>query len=114
MARRVQIVLDDDIDGGPAVETVSFALDGTAYEIDLSEDNAARLRDVLRDFIDNARTVSAPRRRGRTPGEPAAAAPSGGRDSAAVRQWAREQGIEVSQRGRIAADVIAKYDDAHG
>ena len=58
MAKKVQIILEDDIDGSEAAETVSFALDGTSYEIDLSDANAAKLRDSLALFIGHAQKVS--------------------------------------------------------
>ena len=108
MARKVQIVLEDDIDGSAAEETVSFALDGVSYEIDLSAGNAAALRDAFAPY------VGAARKAGRRSGP--AAKPSRGRatggGTAAVRAWAREQGLPVNERGRIPADIQAKYDAA--
>lgn len=114
MARKVQIVLEDDLDGGAADETVSFALDGASYEIDLSADNAARLREVLAPYVGVARRAGRP---GRTSGEAPArkrTRPSAsGRDMPAVRAWAKAQGLAVNERGRIPADVLEKYDAAH-
>jgi hypothetical protein len=107
MARRVQIVLEDDIDGTPAEETVAFALDGIAYEIDLSEANAERLRSALEPFRAVARTAE-PEKRRRRPAKAAAKA-----DPAAIREWARAQGIAVNDRGRIPADVVARYTAEH-
>ena len=113
MAQKVQITLVDDIDGGPAVETVSFSLDGVAYEIDLSEGNAARFRDALAPYVGPAR-----RRGGR-----AATGSGRGRSSrsrgannrtAQIRAWARENGHKVNERGRIPADITAAYEKAHG
>jgi hypothetical protein len=117
MARKVQILLEDDLDGGPADETLTFALDGVTYEIDLSAANAARLRD------DFAAYVGAARKAGRQP-RSSASAPAGGprkrarpsksgRDIGAIRAWAKDEGLAVNERGRIPADVLAQYDAAH-
>ncbi len=109
MAQRVHIVLEDDLDGSDAEETVTFGLDGVSYEIDLSVDNAAALRDALAPYVGSARRVSgrtSPRRtssRGRTSGP----------TPAEVRDWARAEGREVSDRGRVPAEVRAAYDAAH-
>lgn len=108
MARRVQIVIDDDLDGGPADETVSFAIDGESYEIDLSAKNAEKFRRALRPYIENARAAEAKSRKTRSRPRPA-----GRKDLAAVREWARSNGIPVSQRGRISAEVISRYEAAH-
>lgn len=109
MAQRVEVVLIDDVDGGPAAETVTFALDGITYEIDLSDKNARKLRDGLATWTGHARRTGSsrgPRRR--------AAAGAGKRpDLAAVREWARNNGHTVSDRGRISAEVQAAYDKAH-
>ncbi|MGH3472808.1 MAG: histone-like nucleoid-structuring protein Lsr2 [Nocardioidaceae bacterium] len=105
MAQRVNIVLVDDLDGTTADETVMFGLDGTSYEIDLSAKNAGKLRDALAKYLGSARRVSgraSGRRRGR-----------GGADSARVRDWARASGYEVSDRGRISAEIRAAYSAAH-
>lgn len=106
MAQKVQIVLIDDIDGGSADETVRFALDGTPYEIDLSTTNAARLRNALAEFVGHARRGSSGRG-----GRRARGASSG--KSAEIRSWAREQGLAVNERGRIPADLAAKFEAAH-
>jgi hypothetical protein len=108
MAQRVNIVLEDDIDGSEADETVSFALDGATYEIDLSSANAAQLRDSLATYIGHARRAGGRRAAGR----PASRA-TGKRDLADVRQWARQNGHTVSERGRISAEIQAAYDKAH-
>lgn len=111
MAQKVQVILLDDLDGGEATETVSFALDGASYEIDLSAKNAGKLRDALAPYVASARRASARRARGR-------AAATGGRasrtDTTAIREWARDQGLKVSDRGRIPSDILAKYETAHG
>lgn len=112
MAQKVQVILVDDLDGGAAEETVSFALDGVSYEIDLSTANAAKLRDTFAQYTGTARKIggraSAGRGRARSGG--------GGRDNrtAQIREWARSNGHKVNERGRIAADVVAAYEKAHG
>jgi hypothetical protein len=108
MAQKVQVILVDDIDGGRAEETVSFSLDGVGYELDLSKKNAAKFRDSLAPYVGSARKTS---RRGRGRGQ---ARGSRGSNTAAIRQWARDQGMKVSDRGRVPADILAKYDAAHG
>jgi hypothetical protein len=112
MAQKVHIVLEDDIDGTEATETVSFGLDGTNYEIDLNDDNAARLRDALATYVGHGRKVSGARRGG---GRRAAAASANGSGASAkeIREWARENGHDVPERGRIPADVREAYDSAH-
>ena len=107
MAQKVQVVLVDDLDGGPADETVLFALDGVSYEIDLTAAHAAALRDALATYVGHARRVGttarrAPARRASRDGKPAQ-----------VRDWARSQGITVNERGRISADVMARFQAAH-
>lgn len=108
MAQKTTVLLVDDIDGGAADETVPFSLDGVSYEIDLSADNAARLRDLLGPYVGAGRRLGGrARTRARRGGSGA------GTDSAAVRAWAREQGLQISDRGRIPADIVAQYDAAH-
>lgn len=106
MAKRVSVTLVDDTDGSDADETVSFALDGVSYEIDLSAGNADKLRNSLATWIGFA-TRSGGRKAARPAGKS-----SGRRDVSAVREWARANGYAVSERGRIAADVQAAYDKA--
>ena len=111
MAKKVQVLLVDDIDkSSPADETVSFSLDGVSYEIDLTSDNAAKLRDDLSVWIGHAERTGGRRSSGRT------ASKGSGRkaDLGAVRAWARDHGHQVSDRGRISAEVQAAYDKAHG
>jgi hypothetical protein len=114
MAKKVTVTLVDDFDGeGTADETVEFGLDGVSYEIDLSSKNAAKLRHDLKQWVDAGRRVGG-RRRGRSAGA------SGGRgraaidreQSAAIREWARRNGHNVSSRGRIPADVIDAFHAA--
>ena len=104
MAQKVQVTLVDDLDGGPADETVYFSIDGNSYEIDLSADNATALRGALTRFVSAGRKVTGQRKAARTR--------SGGTNPAAVREWARSQGISVNERGRISADLLAKYQAA--
>lgn len=102
MAQKISVELVDDVDGKPAEETVTFALDGVVYEIDLSRKNADALRNSLGPYTGAARRVGG--RKTRTP-----AAVETGVDNRAVRAWAESNGYEVSARGRIAAEVIAAY-----
>jgi hypothetical protein len=107
MAQKVQVVLVDDVDGGPADETVQFALDGVGYEIDLSAANATRMREALAPYVGHARKAARSGRR-------TARAPRAGQGrSAEIRAWARAQGIAVNERGRIPADLAARFDAAH-
>lgn len=108
MAQRVQVVLEDDLDGGKADETITFGLDGTTYEIDLSKKNAAKLRDALAGYVGAARRVSG--RRGG--GSRARGRGRSSSDSADIRAWAKEHGYDVSERGRISAEVRAAYNEA--
>ena len=109
MAQRVQVVLEDDLDGGKADETVTFGLDGSTYEIDLSKKNAAKLRDALAGYVGAGRRVSG--RRGSAGGRARGRGRSA-TDSADIRAWAKDNGYEVSERGRISAEVRAAYNDA--
>src|SRR5437879_219378 len=109
MAKKTVVVLEDDIDGSEASETVSFALDGSEYVIDLKEGHANELREALSRFTDAGRKVSGGR------GRPVARTKSsqGGPDAKAVRMWAVENGIQVNTRGRIQAEVVEKYEAVH-
>ena len=110
MAQKVQVLLVDDVDGGTADETVTFALDGVSYEIDLTTEHAAELRDALAHWVANARKTS-----GRTAGRAADGSRRTGRSSDAtkIRVWARANGHSVSERGRISADIRAAYEAAN-
>jgi len=111
MAQRVKIILEDDLDGSPAEETVTFGLDGVTYEIDLSTDNAAKLRDELAPWVGHARRSGGRKTSGAGRGSSSSAAKR--TDLAAVRDWARKNGYEVSDRGRISAEIQAAYDKAN-
>lgn len=110
MAQRVHIVLEDDIDGSKAEETVTFGLDGVTYEIDLSTANAAKLRDELAAWVGHARRV-----RGGGNGRRTASARGTGpkEDLNAIREWGRSNGYKVSDRGRVSAEVREAYASAH-
>lgn len=112
MARKVEVTLIDDLTGGDADETVSFGLDGTRYEIDLSAANAKKLRDGLAKFADAARREKGAARQPVRAVPRKAAAPAGPSTSD-VREWAKAQGYEVSERGRVANDLIVKFQEAH-
>jgi hypothetical protein len=106
VAQKVNIILIDDLDGSDAVETVSFGLDGTSYEIDLNKKNAAALRDALAAYVGNARKVSGTRRR-------RSSAAALGPSAREVRDWARSNGFKVPDRGRIPGEVREAFDKAH-
>ena len=118
MARKVQVILSDDLDDSiSADETVTFALDGTTYEIDLSEKNAAEMRDLFGKYVSAARKVSG-RSSGRASGAGRSRATGGGgrmdrEQAGAIRDWARKNGHAVSDRGRIPASVVEAYEAAH-
>jgi hypothetical protein len=109
-----KVILVDDLDGGEVAETVSFSLDAASYEIDLSKKNATELRDAL------AKYVGAARKAGRSTGGGSTSSRSSGRprgstamdrdQAAAIRAWAKKQGLKVSDRGRIPASIIEQYN----
>ena len=107
MAQQIQTLFIDDIDGGPAEGTVRFALDGTDYEIDLSTAHSEELHKVLAGYVTHARKTGGTTRRG-TRGRRGADAP----DTRKVREWARAEGIDIKERGRVPAEVIEKYKAA--
>lgn len=116
MAQKTQVTLVDDIDGSEATQTVSFALDGASYEIDLNDRNASELKDAFAPYVGSARKA------GRGPAQPSggagrrprrAAAGSDREKTQAVREWARSNGFTVSDRGRLSGDVLAAYAAAN-
>ena len=109
MAQRTRIELVDDIDGNDADETVTFALDGASYEIDLSAKNATKMRDGLAVYVGSGRKVGGRRRRGAG----SRASRSSSTNTAEVRAWARDNGYDVSDRGRIPEEIRQAYDAAH-
>lgn len=108
MVQRTVVILEDDIDGGEAAETVQFALDGVSYEIDLNEKNAAKLREAMSVWVGHARKAGRPRRTQNA---------GGGRrrrsEGADIRAWAQENGFKVSARGRVPEEIRAAYQAAH-
>jgi hypothetical protein len=110
MAQKVLVETLDDIDGTPAARTIPFALDGVTYEIDLSEENAAALRDELARYIGAARRTGGRKVRVAT-GQPATTASDRERNQQ-IRAWANANGYDVSERGRLASEVIAAFEQA--
>jgi hypothetical protein len=111
MAQKVLVQLVDDLDGTAFddITTVTFGLNGASYEIDLTATNAAKLRNQLGDFVDNARRTGGRVKRGTSP---KAAAPAANREQTrAIRDWARQNGYELSGRGRIPATVSRRGSD---
>ena len=117
MAQRVNVVLVDDIDGGDAAETVSFALDGADYEIDLSDQHASELRDALSVYVGHGRRVGGRRKStggaSRRTSSGTGASGGDGASAADIRAWARENGYTVPDRGRVSAEVREAYAAAH-
>lgn len=103
MARTMKVVLTDDIDGTPADETIKFSIDGTDYEIELNSDNAAKFRGTFEPYVAKARRVSGSR-------APKKKSTTSRFDPMAVRDWARDNGFEVSARGRLSSEVIDAYE----
>jgi len=109
MAQKVQTLLIDDLDGGEADSTVRFGLDGTDYEIDLNTEHAEALRDALARYISAARRAGAGTRRQARSGRQA---PANGVNTTEIREWAKAQGIEVKDRGRVPAELVVKFKAA--
>lgn len=110
MAQKIQTLFIDDIDGSDAEGTVRFALDGTDYEIDLNAHHTEALRNALAVYVTHARKVAgAARRASRGAGRKVSTI-----DTTAVRAWAREQGIDIKERGRVPATIVAQYREATG
>jgi hypothetical protein len=104
MASRTIVLLEDDVDGSTANETIEFGIDGTTYAIDLSDSNAKKLRGALDGYISKARKVSGKRSTSRKA--------SSAVDLKAVRVWAASNGIELASRGRVPASVLERYRSA--
>jgi hypothetical protein len=111
MASKTLIVLEDDLDGSEAAETVQFAIDGVTYEIDLSTQNAEKLRAGVEPFAEKARRVGVPLRSRGSRGGRGTKRTNGDApiDTRAVRAWAASNGVQVSKRGRIPASVLQQY-----
>jgi Lsr2 len=112
VAQKIQTVFVDDLDGSEAEGTVRFGLDGSEYEIDLSADHAQALREALAPYFSAARRAGggAARRPART----ARRAPATGLNTTEVREWAKSQGIDVKDRGRVPAELVVKFKAATG
>jgi hypothetical protein len=108
MAQKVNVILVDDMNGEKADETVGFGLDGTGYEIDLNLKNSQALRDLLKPYIEKGRKVTSAARRA-----PRARTASDEERNKRVRAWAKEQGFKISERGRVSAEIAAKYEAAN-
>ena len=106
MAQKVHITLEDDLDGGDATETVAFGLDGRGYEIDLNDKNAKALRDAMAKYIAAARRSS-----GR--GSKAKTRTQVGTSAREISDWARSNGFNVPDRGRIPSEVREAFEAAH-
>lgn len=111
MAQKHIVQLVDDINGAEADETVSFALDGARYEIDLSAENAANLRQTLSLYIDNARKAS--RTTMRPLGAPRRGTRADREQTAAIRRWARKNGHKIGDKGRIPIHIVEAYHASH-
>ena len=110
MAQKIQTLFIDDIDGGEAEGTVRFALDGTEYEIDLNARHLEELRSALGEYVTHARKVSGTARKGTA----RSSRRTSTADTVAIRAWAREQGMDIKERGRVPATVLQQYHAATG
>lgn len=109
MAQKIQTFFIDDLDGSEAEGTIRFALDGASYEIDLNPAHTEELRAVMARYTQAARRITAVTRR---PGRTTRGKTSDGLSTAEMREWARQNDIEVKERGRIPADVAARFQAA--
>ena len=117
MARKTRIVLEDDLNGqvleDGTGETVTFSLDGQTYEIDLSSENASKLRDDFALYVGHGRKTASGGSASRPSGNRSRPSNGDKRDLGPVREWARQNGYDVSERGRVKTSVIEAYDAAH-
>lgn len=111
MATRTLVSLIDDLDGGEADETVEFGLDGITYQIDLSGENAEELRDALAQYVEHSRRAGGRKRTNvRVAAKPASRPATVDREqNQAIRSWARKNGFQVSDRGRIPSEIVDAY-----
>ena len=114
MAQRVQVELVDDINGEVAQETVRFGIDGTEYEIDLTTENAEKLRSTLSEYTDKARESRKARSGRKQGGQQSASASTKSKreETQQIRQWAQDNGHNPSSRGRITQSIIDAYNEA--
>lgn len=108
MAQRTKVILIDDVDGSDASETVSFALDGVNYEMELSEENAEKLREAFSPWVGNARRVSGRLSRGRRGSYTRVTS-----NSSTIREWARANGYTVNERGRLPKEIVDAFEAAN-
>lgn len=118
MAQKVLVQFVDDLDGQSTddIETVTFALDGVTYEIDLAPENAEKLREGVAEFVGSARRIGGRLKRGagQKTASPAKTTPPANREQTkAIREWARQQGHNLSDRGRIPQHIVQEFEDAH-
>lgn len=106
MAKRMHVVLEDDVDGSEASETITFAVDGVAYEIDLNAEHAGQFREAVGPWVGHARRSSGRRGAG-------SKKTLHGPSATEIRAWAVEQGMQVSSRGRVSQEVREAYEQAH-
>jgi Lsr2 len=111
VAQKIQTLFIDDLDGSAAEGTVLFGLDGNEYEIDLNTEHAKNLRDALARYVDAARRVGGSARK---PAHGNRRGTANGLNTTKVREWAREQGIEVKDRGRVPSELLVKFKAATG
>lgn len=115
MAQKVLVQLIDDLDGTAAedVEAVTFGLDGVTYDIDLKPDNAAKLRDALADFVASGRRMGGRTKKATNTTRTIVAEARTKEQTRAIREWAKKQGHELSDRGRIPTSIIEEFEQAH-
>lgn len=116
MAQRIQVNLVDDLNGEEAQETVRFGIDGTDYEIDLTTENAEKLRSALSGYIEKGRKAKTGRRgQSGQGGQSSSSAPSKSKreETQKIRQWAQDNGHNPSSRGRITQAIVDAYNQAH-
>ncbi|GGU46274.1 histone-like nucleoid-structuring protein Lsr2 [Streptomyces violascens] len=114
MAQKVQVLLVDDLDGGEADETVTFALDGKSFEIDLTTANADKLRGLLEPYVKSGRRTGGRAAGGRGKARGGALLGTGNQNTAEIRKWAKEQGYNVNDRGRVPAEIREAYEKQNG
>lgn len=113
MAQKMNVQIVDDVDGSVAESTVEFGLDGVNYTIDLSAENAAKLRESVATYLDKAQRIDGRKRSGGKTTKNASVPNTADRQrNQAVREWAREHGMQVSDRGRIASEIVEAYEKA--
>jgi len=113
MATKTHVILVDDVDGREATQTIAFAYQGAAYEIDLNDDHASALEESFADWISSARRMTGSSQRSSKPSAPPRSTSAPRSNLGPIRDWLRENGHSVSERGRISAEMMQAYDAAH-